>query len=100
MLKPDPAAHLQAADLSGFDPVKPTAVYTYQDEDAADLFQVRRYNLPNRNKTFRQSRPDGKGGWLPCVNGIERVPYPMTRHPRRKWPTAGQGGARMRTHDR
>ncbi len=50
---------------------KAVAEYTYQDENGEPRMQVRRYEP----KTFRQFRPDGRGGWIAGVKGVERVPY-------------------------
>jgi len=47
------------------------ASYDYRDAAGELLFQVLRYEP----KTFRQRRPDGKGGWLWNLNGVGRVPY-------------------------
>ena len=46
--------------------------YDYRDERGALLFQVVRFKDP---KTFRQRRPDGKGGWTWKVKGTRQVPY-------------------------
>jgi hypothetical protein len=47
------------------------ATYDYRDEAGADLFQTVRYEP----KDFRQRRPDGKGGWIPNLDGVRRVLY-------------------------
>jgi putative DNA primase/helicase len=47
------------------------ATYDYCDENGALLFQVVRYEP----KSFRQRRPDGKGGWIWNLEGVRRVPY-------------------------
>jgi AAA domain len=47
------------------------ASYDYTDEFGALLFQVVRL----APKTFRQRRPDGKGGWLWNLEGVTRVLY-------------------------
>lgn len=51
----------------------PTAIYDYVDESGKLLYQVVRYNVPE--KTFRQRRPDGNGGWIANTKGIAMVPY-------------------------
>src|SRR5262245_25141768 len=43
------------------------AIYDYRDEKGTLTFQVIRY----RNKRFRQRRPDGKGGWIWNIKGIQ-----------------------------
>jgi len=47
------------------------AEYHYHAADGTVLFRVVRY-VP---KTFRQHRPDGKGGWIENMEGVERVPF-------------------------
>ena len=48
-----------------------TATYDYVDEMGALLFQVLRFHP----KDFRQRRPDGRGGWIPNVQGLPRPLY-------------------------
>ena len=45
--------------------------YDYTDKDGKARFQVVRY----KPKGFRQRRPNGKGGWIWNLNGVELVPY-------------------------
>jgi putative DNA primase/helicase len=45
--------------------------YDYHDEHGVLAFQVTRMEP----KDFRQRRPDGKGGWIWKMDGVERVPY-------------------------
>ena len=47
-------------------------VYDYRDASGKLVFQVVRFKNP---KTFRQRRPDGKGGWAWNMKGIARVLY-------------------------
>jgi hypothetical protein len=47
------------------------AEYPYVDEAGALLYQVLRYEP----KGFKQRRPDGGGGWVWNLNGVERVLY-------------------------
>ena len=47
------------------------ATYDYTDETGELLFQVCRFEP----KTFRQRRPDGKGGWIWNLEGVARVLY-------------------------
>jgi hypothetical protein len=65
-------------------PTKPTgtagawrevARYPYRDRDGKLLFVVIRYLKPDGEKVFRQCRPDGRGGAIWNLDGIERVPY-------------------------
>ncbi len=46
-------------------------VYQYRDETCQVLFEVVRYTP----KTFRQRRPDGKGGYVYSLDGARIVPY-------------------------
>ncbi len=69
------AIGLQTADLfvddgsrKGSDLV---AEYPYVDEHGEILYVVERV-FP---KTFRQKRPNGRGGWIYKLNGVRRVPY-------------------------
>ncbi len=50
---------------------KIVATYDYRAADGTLLFQVVRYDP----KSFAQRRPDGRGGWLWTLDGIERVLY-------------------------
>ncbi len=47
------------------------AVYDYTDKDGRLLFQVVRYSP----KDFRQRRPNGAGGWVYDLKGVQRVLY-------------------------
>ncbi|MFH1628480.1 MAG: DUF3987 domain-containing protein [Pseudomonadota bacterium] len=56
---------------------KIVAEYDYTDEKGSLLFQVVRIEPgPNgHKKTFRQRRPDGKGGFIWNMEGVQRVLY-------------------------
>src|SRR5215510_13212784 len=45
--------------------------YDYCDAQGTLLFQVVR----STPKAFRQQRPDGQGGWIPNLDGVETVLY-------------------------
>ncbi len=45
--------------------------YDYTDESGKLLFQAIRYEP----KGFSQRRPDGKGGWIYNLNGVQIIPY-------------------------
>jgi len=45
--------------------------YDYIDEDGVLRYQIQRFEP----KTFRQRRPDDKGGWLYNMDGVEALPY-------------------------
>lgn len=49
--------------------LKLVATYDYTDENGKLIFQALRYDP----KTFRQRRPDGKGGWVWNLDGVTRV---------------------------
>jgi len=46
-------------------------IYDYFDQGGKPVFQVCRLEP----KSFRQRRPDGKGGWIWKMDGVPRVPY-------------------------
>ena len=46
-------------------------IYEYYDRDGDLRYQVLRYHP----KTFRQRRPDGKGGWIYNMDGVEALPF-------------------------
>lgn len=48
------------------------AEFPYQDESGKLLYQTVRYG-PKKN--FKYRRPDGNGGWIWDLRGVERVPY-------------------------
>jgi RecA-family ATPase len=53
---------------------KIVATYDYTDNKGDLLYQVLRYEP----KTFRQRRPDGKGGWIWSVKDCRRVVYRLS----------------------
>ena len=69
--------HLKLSDLfdqdipitSKLGPI--VADYRYVDLNKQTVMRVTRHDP----KTFRQWRPDGGGGWLPGVEGVEKVLY-------------------------
>ena len=58
---------------------KPRVVATYQyiDEDGTLLYRQERIEpgKDGKDKDFRLSRPDGKGGWIYGLGDVRRVPY-------------------------
>lgn len=50
---------------------KIVATYNYTNENGDPLYEVVRYNP----KDFRQRRPNGKGGWIWNLKGVDRVLY-------------------------
>ncbi|HKD09868.1 MAG TPA: DUF3987 domain-containing protein [Bryobacteraceae bacterium] len=49
--------------------------YPYVDQAGRLVYWVVRYRKPNGGKTFRLCRPNGRGGFIWNVDGVERVPY-------------------------
>jgi AAA domain/CHC2 zinc finger len=49
--------------------------FDYPGPDGALLYQVEREDLPDGSKKIRQRRPDGKGGWVWNLGGVNPVPY-------------------------
>jgi hypothetical protein len=50
--------------------------FDYHAESGAVVYQVERTDYyDGRKKTFRQRRPDGNGGWLWNLGGVQPVPY-------------------------
>lgn len=54
---------------------KKVAEYVYRDAQGCIAYRAERWQQADGSKTFVQSRPNGEGGWVPGVKGIERVPY-------------------------
>lgn len=65
-------AQFQGGD-SKTEKVKPVIdkIYSYQNALGVEVYQAIRM----RPKSFRQRHPDGKGGWVWTMEGIERVLY-------------------------
>jgi hypothetical protein len=53
---------------------KLVARFDYVDDNGEVIYQVERWQK-GASKTFKQRRPDGKGGWLYNMQGVEPVPY-------------------------
>lgn len=53
--------------------------YPYVDRNGNLLFEVLRYHNSDGQKTFRQCRPDGRGGVIFNLEGINRVPYRLPK---------------------
>jgi hypothetical protein len=51
------------------------ATYDYTDENGVLLFQKLRYVDEDGKKTFRQRKPDGKGGWEYSLGDVPKVLY-------------------------
>lgn len=56
---------------------KKTAEYEYRDAEGVLVYKTVRRELPEGGKTFSQMRPNGQGGWINSVKGIERVLYQL-----------------------
>jgi hypothetical protein len=65
-LKPDPRAPKKGGALGRI-----VAEFDYVDAAGKLLFQVVKYDP----KDFRQRRPDGKGGWVWNLDGVQKVLY-------------------------
>jgi hypothetical protein len=50
-------------------------VYDYIGDHGVLEYQVVRTDFQDGSKTFRQQRPDGQGGWIRNLKGIDRIPY-------------------------
>jgi len=62
-------------------------VYDYIGDHGVLEYQVIRTDFADGSKTFRQQRPDGQGGWIKNLKGIDPIPYnlPDILHHKRKW---------------
>jgi hypothetical protein len=49
--------------------------FDYCGPDGALVYQVEREDLPDGGKKIRQRRPDGNGGWVWNLAGVQPVPY-------------------------
>jgi len=83
-----PATNGKSLGLAPSKPTEPTGTeggwreierYPYQGMRGELLYEVIRYRKPDGRKDFRQCRPDGRGGVIPNLDGIERVPYRLPR---------------------
>ena len=52
-----------------------TKTYDYVVPGDDLLFQVCRIHSDSSRKTFRQRQPDGNGGWIWNLDGIDPIPY-------------------------
>lgn len=59
----------------GIDYDNPDAIYTYTDAEGNLAYQILRFQQGGKRKTFRQRRPDGKGGWIKNIQGIQKYLY-------------------------
>jgi hypothetical protein len=73
---PPPGPRRKKSGAKGTGPLPPIeATYDYTDGVGELLYQVTRHRGPGGRKTFRQRRPDGRGGWIWNLDGQERVLY-------------------------
>ena len=49
--------------------------YDYIGDHGVLEYQVIRTDFQDGSKTFRQQRPDGKGGWIKNLKDVRRIPY-------------------------
>src|SRR5580704_5395333 len=70
--------------MLGMEPFKPNGHakpsstkrhFDYCGPDGALLYQVERDDLPDGGKKIRQRRPDGNGGWVWSLKGVDPIPY-------------------------
>ena len=52
-----------------------TQFFDYHDENGNVIYQVERREYAGGSKDFLQRRPDGNGGWIYDMDGVERVLY-------------------------
>ena len=80
MVAPPAAPARKAPKPSGKRPTRDVRTYDYTDGDGNLLYQVvrREYTDQEGGKTFLQRRPDGKGGWLWNMQGVDPVLYHQT----------------------
>jgi 5S rRNA maturation endonuclease (ribonuclease M5) len=62
-------------------------VYDYIGDHGVLEYQVIRTDFSDGSKTFRQQRPDGKGGWIKNLKDVRRIPYnlPEVLHRKDRW---------------
>ncbi len=79
-------------------PKSPSAretLYDYRDENDKLIYQIVRWDEPGKEKSVRQRRPDGKGGWLWNMKGVCPVPYRLPELLKsiaeRKWIIVAEG---------
>jgi hypothetical protein len=78
---PAPRLKPSAAPIRTDKPVpklgKPVAEWVYRQADGRPVMRVLRFHPGGdpANKTYRQERANGVGGWTPGVSGIDFVPY-------------------------
>lgn len=51
--------------------------FDYRNENGALVYQVEREDLPS-GKKIRQRRPDGNGGWVWNLKGVDPIPYRLS----------------------
>jgi hypothetical protein len=71
-IPPDPVS---ASESTKGDSRRIVAEYNYVDEAGKLLYQNVRFDP----KDFMQRRPDGKGGWIPNLGNVRRVPYNLPK---------------------
>lgn len=49
--------------------------FDYIGDHGVLVYQVIRTDFPDGSKTFRQQQPDGRGGWIKNLKGIDPIPY-------------------------
>ena len=70
--KPKPT---KSSDSDKASALQEIARYAYENPDGTVLHYAVRFRKPDGAKTFRQCRPDGRGGFIWNLDGIKCVPY-------------------------
>lgn len=65
------AMGIEQPENGGKDYAEPEATYPYTDADGEFLYEFLRYP----GKQFKVRRPDGQGGWIWNLHGVDRVLY-------------------------
>lgn len=55
------------------------AEFLYQDGEGVVRYKVCRYELPDGSKEFPCQRPNGQGGWVYGLKGVEKIPYRLDK---------------------
>ena len=71
--------HAPKGATNGTSPAPERIVYDYRSEAGTIVHRTIRKQFQDGRKDFLQSRPDGKGGWLWTLDGLETLPYRLDR---------------------
>lgn len=80
--------------INNLGPKNLVTCYDYIGDHGVLEYQVIRTDFADGSKTFRQQRPDGKGGWIRNLKDVRRIPYNLPEilhHPKRAvWIVEGE----------